>query len=155
MPDTPPRDQQRQRPRHYGGSDPSLRSGSEGQHHSIDWAGSGAGSGGDAQGVELGTGLGGFWGRWEALDEGAEFADAGFLLLELNQGLALVEVGGGDLVVVGELLEDFIVVVGGVGELAGAIVDLAQVVEGIAREGVVGVSLDDVLELGGGYRVLG
>ena len=92
----------------------------------INRAGLGAGFGGDSEGVEFGAGLGGFGGTREALDEGAELADAGLLLFELDEGLALVEVGGGYLVVVRELLENFVVVVCGVGELAGAVVDFRR-----------------------------
>ncbi len=63
------------------------------------------------------------------------------------QSLALVQVRGGNLVVVRELLEDAVVILRGGSVLAGAIVDLAEVVVGVSRERGVGVALDDVAEL--------
>ncbi len=85
----------------------------------------------------------------------AEFAGAGFVVFHGEERHAFVEAGDGDLGVVGELLEDVVVVADGVGVLAGAVVDLAEVVEGVAGEGILGVQADDLGELGGGERILG
>src|SRR5579862_5458474 len=103
---------------------------------------------------EFGAGLGGFGGVGEALDEGAVLADAGFGLVHGDEGVALVQVRGGDLGVVGVVLEDVVVVPDGVRGLAGAEVHLADVVVGVAGEVVLGIGLDEVLELGGGERIL-
>ena len=71
---------------------------------------------GDAHAVEFAAGLHGFGRVGEALDEGAELADAGVCLLESDERLALVQVGDGDLVAVGILLEDLVVVLDGGGD---------------------------------------
>src|SRR5215469_30221 len=103
---------------------------------------------------DFGFGLSGFGGVGEALDEGAVLTNACFGLVHSDEGVALVQVRGGDLGVVGVVLEDVVVVLNGSGVLAPAEVHFADVVVGVAGEVVVRVGLDEVLELGGGERVL-
>src|ERR1700692_3885107 len=59
----------------------------------------------------------------------------------------------GDLVAIGVLFEDAVVALDGSGVAASAIVDLGLIVIGVSREGIVGVVLDDVAELGGSKGV--
>ena len=66
-----------------------------------------------------------------------------------------MQVRDGPFGVVGELLEDVVVVLDGGGVLSGAVVDLAEIVEGVAGKGVIGRGADDLAELGGGQRVVG
>lgn len=87
---------------------------------------------GDAQAAEFAAGLHGLRRVGEALDEGAEFAGAGFVLFHVKEGDALVEMRCGDLVAVGILLEDGIVGLDGGGVVAVAEVDLGLVVEGVS-----------------------
>ena len=58
-----------------------------------------------------------------------------------------MQVGGGDFCVVGVVLEEVVVVLDGGGGFGGADVDFAEVVVGVAGEVVVGVGLDEVVEL--------
>ena len=113
------------------------------------------GSYGNAHSAEAAAGLHCFGGVGVALDEGAEFSDAGFVLFELDEGLTFVEVGDGNFVAVGVLLEDAVVVLYGGGVVAAAVFDLAEIVASVSGEWIVGVVFDDVGELGPGEGVLG
>jgi hypothetical protein len=84
------------------------------------------------------------------LDEGVEFALAGNRLFGREQGVRLVQVRGGDFGVVRIALKDLIVVLDGCCWLLSAEVHLAEIEIGVAGEVVVGVGLDEVVELGRG-----
>src|SRR5579871_5484874 len=109
----------------------------------------------DAHAAELAACLHGLGRIGVALDKGAQFADAGVGLLKGDERLTFVQVGYGDLAAVGVLFNDLVVGLDGVCVLAGTVFDLALVVVGVSREGMVGVELDEIAELGGGERILG
>ena len=89
--------------------------------------------------VELAAGLGGLGRVGKAGDQGAQLAGGGVVFLFGEECHAFVEMGDGDLGIIGELLQDVVVVAHGVGEFPGAVVDFAKVIEGIAGEGIVRV----------------
>ena len=63
-----------------------------------------------AHGVEFAAGLGGFWSLGVALDQLAEFVDAGIFFVQLNQSQSFSELRGGGFRAAAEAFKDGVVV---------------------------------------------
>ena len=87
---------------------------------------------GNAHAAEFAAGLHGFRRIGKALNECTEFARAGVIFLEVEEGDSLMEMGRGNLVTVGVLLKDGIVGLDGGWVVAVTEVDLGLVVEGVS-----------------------
>ena len=111
------------------------------------------GGGGDAEFLEFGAGAAFFFGAGVALDDFAEFADAGVFLALLDEGHAFFEVGGSELEALGIVGEDAIVFTDGLVVVALGVGDFAEIELGVGGEVGVAVKLEVVLEFGAGEIV--
>jgi len=109
---------------------------------------------GDAEFFELGAGEAIFVTAGEALDDVAEFADAGGFLAKFDEGHAFAEAGGTELETLGIVGEDFVVGSDGIDVLLLLVKDLAEVELSVGCQVGVGIILEVVLKFGAGEIVL-
>src|SRR6266404_5631915 len=108
------------------------------------------GGDGDAEFLELGTGLAVFFGTGIAPDHLAEFADGVVLLAKLNEGHAFAEARGCELEAFWIVGQDFFVGSDGIAILLLLEGNLAQIELGVGSEVSIAVIFEVVLEFGAG-----
>src|SRR5713101_6215 len=111
------------------------------------------GGDGDAQFFKFGAGEAVFITAGEALDNFAEFTDAGSFLAEFEEGHAFAQACGAKLETLGIVGEDFVVGGDGIDVLLLLVKDFAEVELGVGGEISVGVKLQVVLKFGAGEIV--
>src|SRR5713101_5428135 len=111
------------------------------------------GGDGDAQFFKFGAGEAVFITAGEALDNFAEFTDAGSFLAEFEEGHAFAEAGGAELKALGIIGEDFVISGDGINVLLLLVKDFAEVELSVGAEVGVSVKFQVVLKFRAGEIV--
>ena len=113
----------------------------------------GGGGDRDAHVFELGAGAALFFGAGIALNNIAEFLDAGIFLTEFEEGHALFVAGGGEFEALGVVVEDLVVLLNGLFVLMLRVGDFAEIKLRVGSKVGVAVVAEVILKFGAGKFV--